>query len=65
VLIKGGLGMTKEIQDYVDLRRKLATIKFAVACGNVSRACWTFNVPRASYYRWKKAYDEGGEAGLT
>lgn len=56
--------MKKEIRDYLNLQRKLATIKYAAACGNVARACRTFNVPRSSYYRWKKIFDSDGEAGL-
>jgi len=31
----------------------------------VARACRTFGVPRASYYKWKKAYEVEGEAGLV
>jgi hypothetical protein len=56
--------MSKEAREYLHLQKKLATLKYAEAWGNVTRACRTFCVTRASYYRWKKIYDAEGEAGL-
>ncbi|PWB73047.1 IS481 family transposase [candidate division GN15 bacterium] len=57
--------MSKEARDYLELQRRIATFKYAKAWGNVARACRTFAVPRASYYKWKKRYDIEGEAGLS
>jgi transposase len=57
--------MSREAQEYLDLQRRLATFRYAKTWGNVAKACRTFAVPRASYYRWKKAYDAEGEAGLA
>jgi len=56
--------MHKEVRKYLDLRRKLVTIEYAAACGNVAKACREFDVPRSSFYRWKKRYDAEGRAGL-
>jgi len=56
--------MHKEVREYLDLRRKLVTIEYAAACGNVAKACREFGVPRSSFYRWKKVYDAEGKAGL-
>jgi len=57
--------MNKEARDYLNLQRRLAVFKYAEAWGNVARACRAFAMPRASYYKWKKAYDTEGEAGLV
>ena len=56
--------MNKAVRDYLRFERKLAAIKYAKEWGNVSRACRTFCVSRAAFYRWKKVYEEKGEAGL-
>ncbi len=56
--------MNNEALDYWRFERKLATIKYAKEWKNVSRACRTFCVSRASFYRWQKIYEENGEAGL-
>jgi len=57
--------MNKEAREYLDFQRRLATFKYAESWGNVAKACRAFVPPRASYYRWKKAYDAEGEAGLV
>ena len=46
-------------------RRKLIILEYARLCGNVAKACREFEVPRSSFYKWKKAFDAGGKAGLT
>lgn len=56
--------MNKEARAYCLLQRKIAAIEYAEKWGNVSRACRTFSVSRAGFYRWKKRYEELGEAGL-
>lgn len=56
--------MNKEARDYWRFQRKLATIRWAKTWSNVARACRTFGVSRAAFYRWKKICDEVGEAGL-
>ena len=47
-----------------DIRRKLRVLEFAQEMGNISKACRYFGISRESYYRWKKALSEKGEAGL-
>ncbi len=56
--------MNKEVRDYCRFERKLAAIEYAKTWNNVSRACRTFCVSRAAFYRWKKVYDVEGVAGL-
>ncbi len=56
--------MSKEARDYWRFQKKLAVIHWAKTWSNVSKACRTFSVSRAAFYRWKKIYDSVGEAGL-
>jgi transposase InsO family protein len=56
--------MSKEAREYCRFQRKLAAIQYADTWKNVSKACRTFCVSRAAFYRWRKIYDVQGEAGL-
>lgn len=53
--------MTKEQRD---IKRKLKVLKHAADIGHISKACRYFGISRASFYLWKKAYEQQGEAGL-
>ena len=44
--------------------KKSVVLEYALATGNVKAACGDLGVARASFYRWKKAYDREGKAGL-
>ncbi len=44
---------------------KLRILKYAEEIGSVVKACRYFGVGRASFYRWKTAYERFGEAGLV
>jgi hypothetical protein len=55
--------MHKEAQEELRDRLKLAIIEFADQLG-VTKACQEFNVPRASFYRWKQKYEKAGRSGL-
>ena len=57
--------MNKEAREYLAIRRKLFILEYAEATGNVRRACQEFDIPRASFYRWKRAYAKEGKAGLV
>lgn len=54
--------MTKEERD---IQRKLKVLRQAEKTGHVARTCRYFGVGRSSFYRWKAAYDQCGEAGLV
>ena len=47
-----------------DLNCKLGLLKLAMELNNVSLACKVFGCSRPTYYRYKKAYLEGGEDAL-
>ena len=51
--------------DQRDIRRKLRLLEYAHKIGDVSKACRYFGVGRATFYRWRNAYSEAGEAGLV
>ena len=54
--------MTKEERD---IQRKLRVLRYAEKTGDVARTCRYFDVGRSSFYRWKAAYEQRGEAGLV
>ena len=47
-----------------EIQRKLRVLQHAEKIGNVHKACRYFRIARASFYRWKSAYQKFGEAGL-
>ena len=51
--------------DQREIRRKLRILEHAETCGDVSRTCRYFGIGRASFYRWRQAYQAKGEAGLA
>ena len=57
--------MDKEIKDALAVRRKMVILKYARLFGNVAKTCYEFEIPRSSFYKWKKAFDVGGKAGLS
>lgn len=40
-------------------------LRYAEKTGHVAKTCRYFGVGRSSFYRWKAAYDQRGEAGLV
>ena len=51
--------------DQREIRCKLRILEHAEQIGDVSKTCRYFGVGRASFYRWRHAYEERGEAGLA
>lgn len=51
-------------KDQREIRRKLRVLQYAKENGSVVKACLYFGVGRSSFYRWRQAYAERGEAGL-
>ena len=57
--------MQKEVKEAFRVRFKLAILEYAQGVGNVTMACREFEVPRSTFYGWKKAFDKEGKAGLV
>ena len=55
--------MHKEAIEELDVRFKLLVLDLAEV-SSVTRICREYNVPRSSFYRWKKRYDQEGPSGL-
>ncbi len=55
--------MHKEAEEELRVRLKLVVLEFANHFG-VTKACREFDVPRASFYRWKQKYEKAGRSGL-
>jgi len=51
-------------KDQREIQRKLRILRHAEEIGHVAKTCRYFGICRASFYRWRKAYTERGEAGL-
>ena len=48
-----------------DVQRKIKVLRHAEQTGSVARTCRYFGVGRASFYRWRSAYQSRGEAALV
>src|SRR5215471_13130271 len=55
--------MHKEAQEELRVRVKVVVLELAQHLG-VTKACQEFDVPRASFYRWKQKYEKAGRSGL-
>lgn len=51
-------------QSQRDINRKLRVLNHALESNNVSKTCRYFGISRESFYKWKRAYQQQGEAGL-
>ena len=52
-------------KDQREIQRKLRILRYAEEIGHVAKACRYFGIGRSSFYRWRQAYAERGEAGLV
>ena len=50
--------------DEREIQRKLRALQYAEKVGDARKACRYFGIGKSSFYRWRKAYREHGEAGL-
>ena len=48
-----------------EIQRRLRILKYAEETGHVGRTCRYFGIGRASFYRWKSAFEKHGESGLA
>ena len=56
--------MIKEIKEELVVRRKMMILNYARETGKISKTCREFEVTRSLFYKWKKAFDLEGKAGL-
>ena len=57
--------MNRITKDERDIQRKLKVLHHAEKSGHMAKTCRYFGVGRSSFYRWKAAYAQHGEAGLN
>lgn len=55
--------MHKEVEEELRVRLMLVVIELAKELG-VTKVCKEYNVPRSTFYRWKKRYEQEGRSGL-
>jgi len=55
--------MHKEAKEELDVRFKMVVLDLAEQFG-VTKTCRDFNVPRSTFYRWKKRHDQEGSSAL-
>ena len=48
-----------------DVQRKIKILRHVEQSGCVAKTCRYFGIGRASFYRWRTAYRQLGEAGLV
>ena len=56
--------MIKEVKEELAVRRKMMILNYARETGKVTKTCREFEVTRSLFYKWKKAFDSEGKAGL-
>ena len=57
--------MQKEVRDALRVHYKWAVLQYTQGCRNVAKVCREFEMPRSTFYGWKKAYDKEGKGGLA
>ena len=50
-------------KDQREIQRKLRILRYTDEIGHVAKACRFFGIGRASFYRWRNAYQKHGEKG--
>lgn len=51
--------------DEHEVQRKLRVLQHAERTAQVAKTCRYFGIGRASFFRWKRAYERYGEDGLV
>ncbi len=57
--------MQKEVREAFRVQFKWSVLEYAKGCRTVAKACREFEIPRSTFYGWKKAFDKEGKAGLV
>ncbi len=56
--------MDKIIKDYLLFRKKKVILEIASKSKSIAGVLRDFEVPKSTFYKWKKAYETEGDAGL-
>ena len=51
-------------KDQREILSKLRKLRHVEETGHVAKTCRYFGIARSSFYRWRQAYADRGEAGL-
>ncbi len=52
------------VRDELRFRKKLAILEYTRGIGSNADAIRDFNIPKSTFYDWKKTYEKEGKAGL-
>ena len=56
--------MQKEIRDVFRVQYKWIVLQYAKVCRTDANAYRDFDVPKSTFYGWKRAFNREGKAGL-
>lgn len=56
--------MEKIIKDYLKFRKKKVILEIASETRNITKFLREYDIPKSTYYKWKKAYETHGDDGL-
>ncbi len=57
--------MQKEVREAFRIHYKWTILEYSKVCRSVAEVCREFEIPRSTFYGWKKAFDKEGKAGLA
>jgi hypothetical protein len=63
-LQKGGIAYAKRSQRGFRVHFKWTVIEYAKVCRTMAKVCREFEVPRSTFYNWKRTFAKEGKAGL-
>ena len=55
---------TVEIKAYLSHQKKILVLQYVKDFKSVNKVLKDFNIPKSTYYKWKKAFDKDGAGGL-
>jgi transposase len=56
--------MQKEVREAFRVQFKWSVLQYAKGCRTDAKAYRDFDVPKSTFYGWKRAYEKEGKAGL-
>jgi hypothetical protein len=56
--------LTKDVKADLKLHKKLVVLEYAKQSEPVAKALMKFNVPKATYYKWKEIFNKDSTKGV-